>query len=144
MTENAQFKLYVQDELEERINNLPDQGYDEPELRHLRKKIAQITFAYENTKIIEWLKYRGKYIKTEKWDKVKQYEKKILDGIKNDKKLLDQLQLPCSVFVSFETEEGNNRAIAYNDKENPQMNFLGEHIEIQDASEPSDIIWENR
>lgn len=126
MTENAQFKLYVQDELEERINNLPDQGYDEPDQRHLRKKIAQITFAYENTKIIEWLKYRGKYIKFEKWDKVRQYEQKILDGIKNDSKLLDQLQLPCSVFVSFETEEGNNRAIAYNDKENPQMNFLGE------------------
>jgi len=74
MPENAQFKLYVQDEIEERINNLPDQGYDEPEERHLRKKIAQITFAYENTKIIEWLKYRGTYIKTEKWDKVKKVE----------------------------------------------------------------------
>jgi hypothetical protein len=53
------------------------------------------------------------------------------------------------VFVTFESEEGNNRAIAYtHDKHNPlsvpQMDFLGEQIEIQDASEPTDIIWENR
>jgi hypothetical protein len=89
MSENAQFKLYVQDELEARINAMPDQGYDEPHLRDVPKKIAQITFAYENTKIIEWLTYRGYYIKTEKWEKMKKIEAKILDGIKNNQKLLD-------------------------------------------------------
>lgn len=57
---------------------------------------------------------------------------------------MDRLQLPCSVFVTFETEEGNNRALVYNDSNNPQMDLLGEQIQIQDASEPTDIIWENR
>ena len=57
---------------------------------------------------------------------------------------MNKLQLPCSVFVTFESEEGNNRALAYNDPSNPQMDLLGEQIEIQDASEPTDIIWENR
>jgi len=48
------------------------------------------------------------------------------------------------VFATFETEEGLNRAITYNDAANPQMKFLGEDLIIQQASEPTDIIWENR
>lgn len=48
MTENAQFKLYFQNEFEDRINHpdFPDQGYDDIDSRDYRKKIAQITFAY--------------------------------------------------------------------------------------------------
>jgi hypothetical protein len=61
------------------------------------------------------LKKRGYYIKTEKWEKAKKIEAEILKGITTNEKLMNQLQLPCSVFVTFETEEGNNRAIAYND-----------------------------
>jgi hypothetical protein len=79
------------------------------------------------------------------------------------KKILDNMQRPCSVFVTFESEEGYERATRYNDWVNPQSNenvadvggltdythyekILGEPIElgIQEASEPSDIIWENR
>lgn len=29
--------------------------------------------------------------------------------------MLDKLQRPCSVFVTFETEEGVNRALNYNE-----------------------------
>lgn len=29
MSQNAQFKLYIQNELEERITKMPDMGYDE-------------------------------------------------------------------------------------------------------------------
>jgi hypothetical protein len=47
-----------------------------------------------------------------------------------------------SCFVTFETEEGHARATVYN--EYPQAKFLGQEIELQEASEPSDIIWENR
>jgi hypothetical protein len=53
MCENAQFKLYLQLELEERINKMPVQGFREPEERNQPIKIAQITFAYENGWIIE-------------------------------------------------------------------------------------------
>lgn len=90
MCENAQFKLYLQNEIEDRINHedFPDQGYDdtakeeeEPALKSsttlLKKKttlkkdtddpddnrkkeewrkVAQITFAYQNEEILEWLR----------------------------------------------------------------------------------------
>ena len=47
-----------------------------------------------------------------------------------------------SLFITFETEEGHARAAAYESL--PQAKFLGQDIDIQEASEPSDIIWENR
>lgn len=58
--------------------------------------------------------------------------------------------MPCSVFATFETEEGLNRATMLNDEieaGNLPKSFgilFGKEIEIQAASEPTDIIWENR
>lgn len=59
------------------------------------------------------------------------------------------MQAPCSVFITCETEEGYNRALMYN--ENVEMEdfkhfntFLYQEIDIKEASEPSDILWENR
>lgn len=48
MSENMQFKMYVERELEKRINDLPDLGYDLPEYLQFKKKVATATFAYEN------------------------------------------------------------------------------------------------
>jgi len=48
MSENMQFKLYVEREMEKRINELPDLGYDQPENRKYKKRVAGATFAYEN------------------------------------------------------------------------------------------------
>jgi hypothetical protein len=73
MSEMAQFKLYIQTKLEERISAMDDLGYEGPlpEGQHYRKiKIAQITFAFYNEKIINKLRKRGALIKTEKWDKL--------------------------------------------------------------------------
>lgn len=101
--------------------------------------------------------------------------KTITEKIK-DKDILDKLQTPCSCFVTFESEEGYQRAKMYNDcvsdsiqnfslikkstkdeKKKEQLvkerdslvplyyaKFLGESIDVQEASEPTDIIWENR
>jgi hypothetical protein len=63
-----QFKLYVQLELEKRLTDFPDNGVDGGEEKPV--KIAQITFAFDNSKVINWLKKRGALIKTEKWEKV--------------------------------------------------------------------------
>jgi hypothetical protein len=120
MSENSQFKLYIQNELEDRLNDpeFPDQGYDDGDeaAQQSRKKIAQITFAYENGALIEWLKDRGYYVKNEKWTKAEAVVQKIEDAItSSDPKFLDKLQTPCSVFVTFETEEGLQRALAYNE-----------------------------
>lgn len=59
------------------------------------------------------------------------------------------MQTPVACFMSLETEEGKCRADLYN--ETVQMpdyaqyaTFLGSEIDVGQASEPSDIIWENR
>jgi len=56
---------------------------------------------------------------------------------------MDDMQTPVSVFVTFECEEGHARALKYSDTEEkkPQEKVLGQVLEIQEASEPSDIIW---
>jgi len=151
ISEAAQFKLYVQLELEQRITEFPDLGIDGPESADKPVKIAQITFAFHNAKVINWLKKRGKFIKTEKWEKVDEVNHEISESLKTEPHLLDQMQKPCSIFATFETEEGYNRAIKYNETvSDPGLGyqhydkFLGHEIEIQEASEPTDIIWENR
>lgn len=57
MSENAQFRLYIQNELEHRLNKpeFPDQGYDDKDKKMLPKKIAQVAFAYENAVLIDLL-----------------------------------------------------------------------------------------
>ena len=51
MSEITQFKQYVETELEKRINELPDLGYDLPEIRKYKKRVASATFAYENEEV---------------------------------------------------------------------------------------------
>ena len=64
---------------------------------------------------------------------------------------LEDLTTPCSVFMTFENEEGVNRAMSYNETVQSDeayshlRTWLGDHkFEIKQASEPTDIIWENR
>ena len=60
--------------------------------------------------------------------------------------------MPCSIFMTFETEEGINRALIFDDAikadkslENLQYWIQGVHkVKIQEAPLPMDIIWENR
>ena len=59
------------------------------------------------------------------------------------------MQTPVYCFLTFETEEGKCRCDEYNDtvKDNDYAHyrtFLGEEIDMQPATEPTDIIWENR
>jgi len=140
MSENAQFKQYVQWELEKRISAMPDLGFD-PDHGDDPIKIAQITFAFNNAPVINLLKQRGTLIKGEKWAKVEDINEKILKTIK-DEKVLNKLQTPCSAFATFESEEGYNRALKYDHE--PQRKFCNQELELQEASEPTDIIWENR
>jgi len=65
-----------------------------------------------------------------------------LELTKKNSPLLDKLQTPVSAFVTWETEEAVNRALKYS--ETPQCKVLGQEIDLQNASEPTDIIWENR
>jgi len=148
ISEINQFKLYVKYEMETRLNNFPNLGYDGNEEQQIN--VAVITCAFDNKKVIKWLQQRGTHIKNEKWDKVDKVEKTIDDALKKDKQLLDKLQRPCSAFITMETEEGYYRLENYNDTvemaqyKEKYGTFLGHEIEVRSASEPTDIIWENR
>lgn len=115
-------------------------------------KIAMITFAFDNAKVINWLRYRGTCIKNEDWDGLKATNETIQNALKTDQELLDKLQRPCAAFVTFESEEGHARATNYEDVVNSYRQFqrpeytqfLGGPFKMIEASEPTDIIWENR
>ena len=64
---------------------------------------------FRNAKFIELLRERGETIKKNKWKRQKQIEDKI-NKIKSK-----ELMMPCSIFMTFETEEGNNRALIFDD-----------------------------
>lgn len=102
----------------------------------------------------------------EKWDKLKKID---IDINKAKDKNFEAFVTPTSVFVTFENEEGVNRAKNFDagvETEPERLKHLrqlmprssesgvedgtyfeigeGRDIEIKEASEPSDIIWENR
>lgn len=67
------------------------------------------------------MKERGMYIQTEQYDKLKNLNLKISDGLKVEEKdpktgrnPLDNNQTPCTCFLTFESEEGYSRAQIYN------------------------------
>ena len=108
-----------------------------------------ITFAYDNSEIINLLKERGAAIKYEQYDEMRRINDKI-DEARSDPVKLDKFYRPVTAFLTFENEEGLNRMAAYNELIETSDEYigydklLGEPLEIDDASEPTDIIWENR
>ena len=59
------------------------------------------------------------------------------------------MQTPVACFMTLETEEGKCRADLYNETVLMEdyahyRTFLGSEIDVGGASEPTDIIWENR
>ena len=115
----AQFKIYVQEELEERTGSMDDLGYsnvaegDDQIPDEDTCRIGQVTFAFFNEYVINSLKDRGQLITYQKWDKLEKLNQDIADKIK-DQETLDRLQTPCSAFCTFESEEGYNRAVRIN------------------------------
>ena len=125
---------------------MPDLGYENEPVEHI--KIAVTSFAFNNAEIIHMLKERGEIIKSEKWAKMAEIDSRI-NQFKDEN--IKQMVTPCSIFMTFENEEGVNRAINYNESIEADENFahLGVwldqfSIQVEKASEPSDIIWENR
>lgn len=147
LSEIGQFRTYVKHEMEARLTDFPNLGIDgdgdDP------VKIAIITFAFNNSEVIENLKLRGQYIKNEKWKKMEKLNSKMTNRLHNSQELLDKMQTPVACFISLESEEGKCRADIYNETvmmgEYAQYRtFLGSEIDVSGASEPTDIIWENR
>ena len=74
----------MKDELEKRLTEMPSMGMDGPEGDEEPIRIAILTFAFENAKVINWLKERGLHIKNEDWAKLAKVDKTINDSLKND------------------------------------------------------------
>ena len=144
-TPQESFKDWIAQEFQRRLDEFPHQGMDD-DVTEI--KVAKITMAFNNPEIINLLRARGTAIKAEQWDQQAEIEKQIND-VKHEK--LNMLTTPCSVFITFENEEGITPALKYDElvESIPELEkyqtWLGDKkIEIQPASEPSDIIWENR
>jgi hypothetical protein len=75
------FRDYIQYELEERLTRLPDLGYEEnpPD----RMRVSMITFAFDNAKLINLLRQRGTHLKFERYEKMREINRKI-DQLKSD------------------------------------------------------------
>ena len=107
--------------------------------------IADITFSFNNSELIKCLKARGRNISLQKFDEVRAEENKIQEIIKNWKVLTK----PATAFITFEEEDAFLLAIEETEKnekleENQKKKLLGQHLNFKRASEPTDIIWENR
>ena len=55
ISEIEQFKLFIKDEMEERLTEFPGLGFDGKEGDNSHVNVAIITFAYENHKVIKHL-----------------------------------------------------------------------------------------
>lgn len=67
-------------------------------------KIADIVFAFNNAQLINLLKERGQHIMYQRFDKMRETEKKISD-LKNEK--FKDLTKPVDAFITFEEEDGS-------------------------------------
>ena len=59
------FRDWIQKEMEDRLSQLPDLGYEDEPVQFV--KIAMTTFAFRNSELIKLLRKRGDIIKNEKW-----------------------------------------------------------------------------
>lgn len=112
MTKVEAFRDYLTHELEERFTRLPDLGYEDNPPDRIR--ISMITFAFDNAPLINLLRTRGQHIKFERYDKMRDINRKI-DSLKSDPNNLQKINRPVTAFLTLENEEGLNRAKSYNE-----------------------------
>ena len=70
-----------------------------------------LELAFQNGEVIQLLRERGCAIMNEEWEEQRKLESK-LNELKTEK--FEKLSNPCHIFVTFECEEGNQRALSYN------------------------------
>ena len=132
------FRDWMHNKVEEKLSEMEHLGYVEP--APARIEVASTTFAFKNGGLISLLRQRGAAIQADKFDKMREIDAKI-NAYKNDQ--FDSLVRPVSIFMTFETEEGYQRALAL-PGDAKWFDGSDASVEMQGASEPSDIIWENR
>jgi len=94
------------------------EGEDEGHLNIEEVRIADIVFAFNNDQLIKLLKQRGTFIMQQKYDKVAETEKKIMEY---KKEKIEDLIRPVDAFITFEEEDGKIVAEEFE----PKFNFWG-------------------
>lgn len=98
--------------------------------------VADIQFAFDNDGMQSLLTKRADALKAGKFDKANELEDE-MTKYKNDN--FDDITCPRYFYVTFHTEYAYHKALEFH-----HFNFLEMEIEIKQATEPTDIIWENR
>lgn len=119
-------------------------------------EIADIQLAYHNGELIKLLKGRGYYICHNQFDKIKEVDNKI-KALFDDETKKDKLIKPSAAFIIFVKEDSYNFATDLTEKESQAKkkdknfkrtmlfpNTMNQNLRLLKASEPTDIIWENR
>ena len=131
----AALKRYLIDEIEREIDEVYKNGVTRPGLDQI--KISDINFSFNNNELIEALRKRGGQITANNFDGMRATQDHIADLIKRDH---HKLVIPTAAFITFEHEYGKSLAEEFN----KDKTFLGKPMKFKAASEPTDIIWENR
>lgn len=98
--------------------------------------VADLVFSYNNSELIHALRDRGNYIALQKFDKAQNQEKIVNELFKD----FESLTRPTAAFITFEEEDAKILALSL--KGNKSL--IGIPMKFKAASEPTDIIWENR
>lgn len=101
-----------------------------------KTKVADIVFAFNNPELILALRARGQKIAANDFDGMRAED----DNVQKVMMDFEKLTIPTSAFITFESDDSKEIAM-----DNISMDkLLGEEFRFKDASEPTDIIWENR
>jgi len=145
-SEGADFEDYLKKEFESIISQEPSVLYPNlvvpPSI-----KIANITFAFNNAKLIALLRTRGSIVAAGQFGKLPPVDVKINELKTHD---LQALTKPVSAFITFETQDGYERACELKGTEKcngeviADKEFDGAPLFFVEAPEPTNIIWEHR
>jgi hypothetical protein len=92
---------------------------------------------------------RGDFLGVGKFKEAAEIDKKILKYLKDN---MDRVTTPVSAFVTFTTQEAQERCnkylfaeteLGYSNADQVDINILGQPAQINQAPEPTNVIWED-
>ena len=105
-------------------------------LEEERTRVADIVFSFNNRELILALRARGAKIAANDFNGMREADKKVQEVMTD----FESVTIPTAAFITFESDD--SKEIALDNESNDKL--LGEEFRFKDASEPTDIIWENR
>ena len=117
-------------------SNLDGRKTTEPKEMNENVAVADMVFSYNNADLINALRARGSYIALQQFDRVQKQDSVINELFKD----FESLTRPTAAFITFEEEDATIIALGLAEGNT----LLDKPMKFRKASEPTDIIWENR